>query len=372
MPQSAEEVTPAWLTVALRAGGTLDASSRVASVQTERIGVGSGYVAQLLRLRVAYDPPEAGPPSIVAKLPAAPEMQRSWWAGYVREWRFYRDLAGHVPLTTPRYLGGAVSEADRLAATLLEDLGDDAGAVRQEEGAALDLAEAVVDALARLHAAFWRQAPPSWLATNAEAAAESLASFTRVGASDLARYAAGDPPIPAGLLERAPRLHELVAAASLRLRSAPQTLVHGDVRPDNLLLPSADERDFVVIDWQGVAWNAGACDLAYFLGQSLEPALRREHERELLARYLGGLATGGVEDYGVDRLWDDYRLGLIVALFSPVGWAAELRAAEDLNHADGPLARPAGDIVGHGTPLLRVLAHRNWAAVEETRALDVL
>ena len=121
----------------------------------------------------------------IAKLPAAPEMQRSWWAGYVREWRFYHDLAGHVPLTTPRYLGGAVSEADQLAATLLEDLGDDASAVRQEDGASLDLAEAVVDALATLHAAFWRRDPPSWLATDAEAAAESLASFTRVGARDL-------------------------------------------------------------------------------------------------------------------------------------------------------------------------------------------
>ena len=80
---------------------------------------------------LAYEPPDVGPPSIVAKLAAALELEQPWPGRLSgREWRFYRDLAGSVPPVTPRYPGGAISEDDRLAATLLEDLGDRAGAGR--------------------------------------------------------------------------------------------------------------------------------------------------------------------------------------------------------------------------------------------------
>lgn len=176
-----------------------------------------------------------GPASIVAKLPAAgDELRRSWWAGYLNEWRFYRDLAGSIPLRTPRYLGGAGDESSGLAVTLLEDL-DGSTSRWQEVGATLPLAEAVIEALASLHSTFWQSDRPegaAWLASAPSAAAAALAQYIRTGAPHLARYAEGDPAIPRGLIDLAPMIHEAVAQASLRLGTAPQTLIHGDMRPD--------------------------------------------------------------------------------------------------------------------------------------------
>ena len=373
VPLSAEELTPEWLTAALRDAGAIEGD--VSSVVATRIGIGSGYIAQVLRLQLKYEPAEGGPASIVAKLPAAgAELRRSWWAGYVNEWRFYRDLAGAIPLHTPRYLGGVGEESSGLAATLLEDL-DGSTSPQQEAGATLPLAEAVIEALASLHSTFWQSDRPegaAWLASDPSAAAAALAQYVHTGAPHLARYAEGDPAIPRGLIDLAPTIHEAVAEASLRLGVAPQTLIHGDMRPDNLLFLGDDAREFVVIDWQSVGWNAGAFDLAYFLGQSLDPALRREHERDLLARYLKRLADDGVSDYGEAALWRDYRLGLVVSLFSPVGWSAEIATAEALRDVEGPVGDSARDTVEHGLQLLRLLAVRNFAAVEETGALELL
>jgi hypothetical protein len=370
VPRQVEEITPGWLTAVLHAGDTIESSALVSAVEAERIGLGGGYIAELWRLRVSYRPASAGPSSLIAKLPGSPGLAESWWAGHVNEWRFYRQLAASVPLRTPRYFGGVADEAGGIAVTLLEDLGGPT--LQDDAGAALPLAEAVVEATATLHAAFWQREPPDWLAADPEQVAAGLASYTRDGTPHLARYAEGDPPVPPGLLELASRLPELVSAASLRLREAPQTLIHGDIRPDNLLAAPGGGRGFAVIDWQGVAWNAGAVDLSYFLGQSLEPGLRGAHEGALLARYLEALAGAGVSGYDEDQLWRDYRLGLVVALFSPVGWSAEIRAAEALVDLEGPAGDSARALLQYGAPLLRALAHRNWRAVEETRALELV
>jgi hypothetical protein len=368
VPRSREELTAEWLTAALRTRGAIDRDATVTALEADRIGLGVGYVAQLWRVHPRYEPPMAGPSSLIAKLPPGEVDARSWWAGYVREQRFYRELAAAVPVRVPRCLGGAIDERARIAVTLLEDLGEP---LVRTGAAPLPLAEAVVDALAALHSAFWQREPPSWLAPDGDTF-DLLRDYTRSGTQHIARYAEGDPPIPQGLIDLAPTLPELVVAAFSSLREAPQTLVHGDMHPDNLIAASADDRDFLVIDWQGVAWHAGAFDLAYFLGQSLEPALRREHEGTLLRRYLEGLADGDATGYGDDELWRDYRLGLVVSLFSPVGWSAELRDAEERRDLDGPAGDEARAAVAHGVPLLRALADRNWRAVEDTRALDLL
>jgi hypothetical protein len=111
IPLTIEELTPDWLTEAMRAACELD--GRVTSVAAQRLGIGAGYVAQVLRVHLEYEPAGAGLASIVVKLPAASEeLRRSWWAGYINEWRFYRDLARSVPLSTPRYLGGAGDAGD--------------------------------------------------------------------------------------------------------------------------------------------------------------------------------------------------------------------------------------------------------------------
>ena len=90
-------------------------------------------------------------------------------------------------------------------------------------------------------------------------------------------------------------------------RSGPFAVVHGDYRLDNLMFSPTGR--VTALDWQTVTVAPAARDAAYFLGTCLEPELRRAHERELFDGYLDALAAHGVEGYGGDDAFDDYRLG---------------------------------------------------------------
>src|SRR5436309_14824833 len=71
LPAGPAELTPDWLTWALRETGTIGNCS-VTSFEYEVIGEGVGLLGQLARVRLQYDKPEAGAPaSPVGKFPAA-------------------------------------------------------------------------------------------------------------------------------------------------------------------------------------------------------------------------------------------------------------------------------------------------------------
>src|SRR5262249_31174485 len=83
-----------------------------------------------------------------------------------------------------------------------------------------------------------------------------------------------------------------------------------DFRLDNLLI---DERTsppkVAVVDWQSMVLQSPLSDLAYFLGASLLPEVRRPIERELVREYHEGLVSHGVRGYDFAPCWDDYRRG---------------------------------------------------------------
>ena len=122
--------------------------------------------------------------------------------------------------------------------------------------------------------------------------------------------AVADPRLRADLL----RLAERVPAILDTLDGLPQTFVHGDASPQNLLVPATDPDTFVAIDWSLI----GPCAVGYDLGQLLVglihagqldvPALPALHETVLPA-YTAGLADEGLR---VDA--DVVRFGVHAAL----------------------------------------------------------
>ena len=62
IPRSIDEITPTWLTAALKAGGH---NVHVASLDVAPIGVGVGIMSLVFRLTPTYDE-GAGPASLVA------------------------------------------------------------------------------------------------------------------------------------------------------------------------------------------------------------------------------------------------------------------------------------------------------------------
>jgi hypothetical protein len=87
-------------------------------------------------------------------------------------------------------------------------------------------------------------------------------------------------------------------------------MVHIDFRLDNLLIDEAvDPPRVAVVDWQSMVVGSPLSDVAYFLGASLLPEVRRPIEQELVREYHAGLLAAGVRDYSWEQCWTDYRRG---------------------------------------------------------------
>ena len=307
----AGDISAAWCDAALRhrLGG-----ARVVAARTEPVG--TGQVADTIRIRLQYDPPGAGPASLVAKVPSADETSLAGAAAtrtYEIEASFYRDLAGDLPVRTPDCWYAAHDADTNAYVVVLEDV---APAVQgdQMHGCAVDDIAAAVDELTLLHGARWGDPALRRLAWLDRVTSESLGAtadlVTWAYASFREHYAARLEPATVQLADRfIPRI-----GAYVHHRPEPRTVVHGDFRADNLLFGGPR---VVVVDWQTVTLGAGPSDLSYLLGASLLPEVRRVEERRLVARYVAGLRRAGVT-VDDDAMWDDYRRyafgGLIMAI----------------------------------------------------------
>ena len=353
IPDALSDLTPQWMTAALRAGGVIGEVSVTACVAVV-IAADRGIGGRVARVTLTYDRPHASAPAtLVAKLPSVIPLTRGG-GRYMRlperELRFYRELRDGVPLASPRCYYAAVDTAGDAFVLLLEDLrgflaGDDLA------GLSLDRIAAVIDTLAELHATWWR-----------DARLESLDWMPRIhdrgelwqrmygGAWEELR---GETRglVPAEMEPLAERLRAHVITVVDRLAAAPATLLHGDLRLDNLFFPATPDRPKVIaVDWSNATRGPGAYDVAYLLCTALTPEQRRAHERSLLARYHGGLIARGVQHYDLAQCFDDYRLSFLEPF-------ARLFALLARGHAEKHEARPQ-------RVLERVVRHAAQAAVD--------
>lgn len=307
----AEDITAPWCDAALR--GRLG-GARVVAARTDPVG--TGQVADTIRIHLEYDPPGAGPATLVAKVPAADETSRAGAAAtrtYEVEASFYRDLAADLPVRTPDCWYAAHDVESNAYVVVLEDV---APAVQgdQMRGCPVEDIEAAVDEMALLHGPRWGD--PTLLELDwprrptPESLQGSVELITWASESFREHYTGRIEPETAALVDRlVPRLASYVGHVP-----EPWTIVHGDFRADNLLFGGPR---VVVVDWQTVSLGVGPSDLAYLLGASVLPDVRRRHEAALVDRYVAGLQAQGVD---VDRagVWELYRRyafsGLIMAI----------------------------------------------------------
>ena len=317
----------AWLQGALEGRGAGAAS--VASLEVQPVSF-TGATTDMARLRVGYagdgDP---GPQTLIAKIRGVRDVQRQMDQAmglFEREAQFYATFADEVPVRTPR--AWFVGDGDTTP-LLLEDLADQRMG-DQMEGITVKDAEVTIDALADLHAAFWesdRLAEP-WLASPAEGVfAGMIGQLVASGAPALAeRY--GDQ-VPDGLmsaiLDRAPAWTDVLA----RLVEGPQTLIHNDVRLDNLFFSS--DGTPCLIDWQIPGRSRGTQDVGNLLAGSMEADYLSTHWEPLLRRYHDRLVSNGVSGYSYDECERHYRQSIVY----PLGAGMALVGAMDIGDGRG-------------------------------------
>jgi len=301
------DLTPEWLTSVLSASGALDAGASVQSLSFAPVG--TGQMADTVRLTLTFDPPGAGPPSLIAKFASEDDTSRTTGLvlrAYEIEVCFYDAVAGRVGTRVPRGYFGWHDPDTGWFVLLLEDV---TGAVQGEqlEGCGPEVAAAALGEMAALHGPVW-ESPDlgalSWLnRSSPESNALMEAVVTPLFPGFVDRYGDRIETSHLALCER------FVAGLGgwLDSLSGPRTATHGDFRLDNLLFRPGDPHPWVV-DWQTASWGMGASDVSYFVGGSLTVADRRAHEHDLLLAYHRALEEQGVVGYRFAQLEDDYRL----------------------------------------------------------------
>lgn len=362
VPLKLSELTPEWLTQALRANGAIT-EARVIEVKREPLGEGEGFLGQLERLHLSYDvalPGAGAPATVIAKLPSLVAKNRvmaELLGAYEREILFYRELAPKLPCRMPRVYYGEMDHnplskhapkiiawldrrpswviglvmlltmlmvrvSRRGYALLMEDLAP-AEVGDQVAGASPERCRDALVELAALHAALW-QSPELdahyWLARQ-DIAIHSIGLLYRRSRPRFAdRFLAQHP-------ELGPYLDWLDENADELARcfhgTSPHSLLHMDYRLDNLFFGepagkpaenSGDDPGITVVDWQVVGRGPGIYDVAYFIMGSLAPEVGGDVEAELVVAYHQALVAGGVADYPLERCQFDYQRALMLNL----------------------------------------------------------
>lgn len=261
------------------------------------------------------------PRTLYAKLPT-PNVATRAFANAMGFWEaevlFCRRLASRVPVETPRVFAAAWRGARFVL--LLENLHERPGTrlfINRDmaAGSTPERARACLEALARLHAAYWRTPAHDRDALLPLRLHAHLAPGARARSRALAEAAI------APCLRKAPDVFRAEHAALCRRALAqwdrlvdawyaePLTLLHGDSHVANCFEhPAADGTGTSVglLDFQGVHWGRGVRDVQYHLIDSLEPQVLASCERALVDDYVAALARHGVT-LDRDVAWAQYR-----------------------------------------------------------------
>jgi Ecdysteroid kinase-like family len=332
LPTDISELTPDYLTKALRHAGHL-ANGSVVAVDAQPVGAGVGFVGQLARLRLTFAGERAGLPDVmIAKFPIEDPMAKyiaQMYGFYRSEAECYRQaMTIGLGVPTPQVFLSEVSADDAGTLILMEDLGD-ARMADQVAGADLGDAEAVIDVAAQLHATWWESAhlaDLAWL--------RPLNNPAYMGIGDQYNqswpiFAAMFASAPAVALEIGERIGaQLPFSYNWLMANRPTTLVHTDFRLDNFFFdrPGAP---VTLIDWQLSIRGMGAMDVGYFIVQSLTAEMRREHGDTLLRRWHEGLVNRGVTGYSWSDAQADFHDSVMLQMSIPVISAANLDPANE-------------------------------------------
>jgi hypothetical protein len=238
-----------------------------------------------------------------------------------KEFAFYRQVpTASMAGSVPRCFEAHWDEASGASHILLEDLGGShASPTTWPIAPSLPECERMVRALAGVHSTWWedarlggavgRRPDTAFMTTWAASFGKQVEHFIG-GAGDW--LSADRRAFLLRLVECAPRV---LAYGNRR----PMTLAHGDAHAWNcfLAVDPATHAD-VWFDWDNWRVDLGAADLAYFMALHWYPERRRRFESHLLDGYAEELAHRGVQGYSRQDLKEDYRLGVLWQVATPI------------------------------------------------------
>jgi hypothetical protein len=241
--------------------------------------------------------------------------------GYTREVAFYREVAGRAPTGTPAVHTARTAPDGSDFVIVLEDLCEWDN-VDHLAGLTLDQTRLVIAEVAGLHAwsvdpaniAFGQPFPsldtPMMRDVLPAVFAQGWQVYRERSGSDVA-----------GSVSRHAERFAPRAATALSALTEHNTLVHGDIRADNVFFSGNRCK---IVDYQMTARGVGAIDIGYLVSQGLPTSIRSGRDEDLVREYLGAVTSRGVRDYGFDAAWRHYRFAVAYMMVLPVvalvGW----------------------------------------------------
>ncbi|HRE35041.1 MAG TPA: phosphotransferase [Sphingopyxis terrae] len=310
--------------------------------------IGTGQMCDSFRLTLDWADGTGLPPTIVAKCPSHDEASRNiaaLTATYVKEVSWYRELAAGSGVAAPHCYHADIADNDVDFILLLSDL---APARQGDQLAGLGLAGLApcIDAAAGLHALLWNDARADalpWL--NRDTSQLVRALFPGLYEGFRERYAGrldrDALDLGAGIVNR--------LDAYLKRTPSARTIVHGDLRIDNILFAPDGARCWLV-DWQTLGRSSGATDIAYLVGTSIaDPVERAAADRAAFDAWISALRARGVEPDEAG-LWDDYRVGALSGYFMAVFASMNVERTERGDEMFAVMAeRPARQAIALGS-----------------------
>lgn len=350
------EITPEWLTQALKSSGSIKSS--VTDVNLGIIGTGVGLMGELARLELTFAAPEDMPSIIIAKTAAQNENREvaRILDFYNREANFYNRVSKEIPFQVPDSYFAKVNDETYDCIILMEDLGD-VSPNDQIVGSSEAEAFSAIERIARMHSIFWqkvRALENNWMYDfMSDTEAERLKSLLYMPAlaPTIEKF---DTFLDAETRDILTRTGEQYADVWSRNMSPQETFIHGDYRQDNFIY-GKESLDAVILDWQISGRGKGIFDLTYFVCQSLTPEVRKRIEKQLIEFYVEKLKEGGVTDYDFDQCWSDYRRMVLGCLVYPVTVCGTLDLAND-----------------RGRALAECMLERNLAAISDLGSAGLL
>ena len=359
-PSHPDQLTTEWLTSQLDTAGVTH-GAHVTDIEMSPVGEGIGMLGILARVAITYDRPAPdAPKTVIAKFPSAVPGNREigvTYRLYEREVNFYTRIGPQIDgLAAPRCYGGQYNSATGDSYLLLEDLaayrvGD------QVAGCTAAAAMMILDAVIPLHATYWGRIDDPLLEgvtkVDDQAQIDGIAGGCAFGWDPcVERFGETMPAeiraVKEQFLAAVPKLHHMVGRLT-------QTVIHGDLRLDNMMFGDTDDmQDVVLLDWT-LTKTSGLHDVAYLVSQNVQLDERRGHEPAIIQHYYNGLVASGVEGYTLEQCWDDYKL-VVLHLFA---YAVLIAGTLD----------PANE---RGSAFMRQMLHRSASAVMDHNLLTLL
>ncbi|HSV40806.1 MAG TPA: phosphotransferase [Nocardioidaceae bacterium] len=302
--------TPSWMTAAIFSAHP-DAVVSGVTFDRTLAGTTNRSVA-----RLTYSA-GAGPETVVVKTQGAiyRRLVLSSLGVIEPEVHIYR-MRDQLPLEIPLAYFATIDRPRRRSIVVMEDL-NLRSATFNDATMKLDVETVAqgIDSLARMHGKFWGLSGPgmpdvSW----AERAWRMRGWSLFVGLGIRSGIRKMSDALPNELRDR-PKVTKAWRSYMEGVDRGVPTLLHGDAHVGNTY--SLPDGTLAWLDWQVARGGSWHHDFGEFLVSALDIEDRRNHERNLLERYLDGVAQAGGAPPSFDEAWQLYRQSIVYGLS---GW----------------------------------------------------